>query len=205
MSKIAIKAARAAYLAKIKEPISTKFVMGRCIPCTKQNAALIQIKQLQMDPRLKMVCGCLSFRISSIICRFYSWKLVWFFACLFIQNQFFEEKTTVYAYDPEKKVKSGDIVLVRELDEKKTTLITHAVEKIVYKLGDIVDPVTNKPVVGDEYRDIINERNELYGKVENAFDYEKAPARGRLEGTRDFTDKPTYTKYYADCDDPYAW
>lgn len=119
--------------------------------------------------------------------------------------QFFEEETTVYAYDPEKKVKTGDIVLVRELDEKKTTLITHAVEKIVYKLGDIIDPITNKPVVGDEYRDVINERNELYGKVEHAFDYEKAPARGRLEGTKDLTDKPTYTKFYAECDDPYAW
>lgn len=59
MSKIAVKAARAAYLAKIKQPINTKFVMGRCIPSTKQNAAKIQVKQLQMDPRIKMVCDCL--------------------------------------------------------------------------------------------------------------------------------------------------
>lgn len=119
--------------------------------------------------------------------------------------QFFEEQTSVFAYDPEKNVKTGDIVLVRQLSEKKTTLITHAIEKIVYRLGDVIDPITQKPVVRDEYRDIINERNELYGKVENAFEYEKAPARGRLEGTRDLTDKPTYTKFYADCDDPYAW
>lgn len=102
-------------------------------------------------------------------------------------------------------MKTGDIVLVRQLPEKKTTLITHAIEKVIYQLGDVIDPITKKPVVSDEYRDIINERNELYGKVENAFEYEKAPPRGRFEGTRDFTDKPTYTKYYADCDDPYAW
>lgn len=95
--------------------------------------------------------------------------------------------------------------MVRQLPEKKTTLITHAVEKIVYRLGDVIDPITNKAVVADEYRDIIDERNELYGKVESAFVYEKAPPRGRLEGTLDLTDKPTYTKYYADCDDPYAW
>lgn len=102
-------------------------------------------------------------------------------------------------------MKTGDVVLVRELSEKKTTLVTHAIEKIVYRLGDVTDPVTNKPVVADEYRDIIAERNELYGKVANAFEYEKAPPRGRLEGKLDFTDKPTYTKYYAECDDPYAW
>lgn len=111
----------------------------------------------------------------------------------------------MFAYDPEKKVKTGDIVLIRQLPEKKTTLITHAVEKIVYKLGDVLDPITNKPVVSDTYRDVIEERNKLYGKVDTAFDYEKAPARGRLEGTKDFTDKPTYTKYHGGIDDPYAW
>lgn len=133
-------------------------------------------------------------------------KLIVILSCFEKKNQqFFEEQTTVYASDPEKKVKTGDIVLVRQLPEKKTTLITHAVEKIVYRLGDVIDPITTKPVVRDEYRDIIAERNELYGKVENSFDYEEAPARGRLEGTRDLTDKPTYTKYHADVDDPYAW
>lgn len=91
------------------------------------------------------------------------------------------------------------------MPEKKTTLITHSIEKIVYKFGDIIDPVTNKSVVGSEYRENIDFKNQMYGKVDTAFDYNKAPSRGRLEGTRDFTDKPTYTKFYADCEDPYAW
>lgn len=123
----------------------------------------------------------------------------------FDYQQYFEENDHVFAYDPEKKVKTGDIVLVRQLPEKKTTLITHSVEKIIYKLGDVIDPVTNKPVVVDTYRDVIEEKNKLYGKVDTAFDYAKAPPRGRLEGTRDFTDKPTYTKYHAGIEDPYAW
>lgn len=120
-------------------------------------------------------------------------------------KQYFEEHDHVFAYDPDKKVKTGDIVLIRQLPEKKTTLITHSVEKIIYKLGDVIDPITNKPVVSDQYRDVIEEKNRLYGKVDTAFDYKKAPPRGRLEGTRDFTDKPTYTKFYEGCDDPYAW
>ena len=124
---------------------------------------------------------------------------------IFFCEQYFEEHDHVFAYDPEKKVKTGDIVLVRQLPEKKTKLITHSIEKIIYKLGDVVDPVTSKPVVSAEYRDMIDERNQLYGKVDTAFDYKKAPPRGRFEGTRDLTDKPTYTKFYAGCDDPYAW
>lgn len=111
----------------------------------------------------------------------------------------------MYAYDPAKDVKSGDIVVVRQLPEKKTTLITHSIEKILYRLGDVTDPITQKSVVGTEYRDDINARNKLYGEVKTAFDYKKAPPRGRLEGSRDLTDKPTYTKYYEGCEDPYAW
>lgn len=86
-----------------------------------------------------------------------------------------------------------------------TTLITHSVEKIVYPLGDIVDPITGKHCVVGKYRDEIEERNKLFGKKETAYDYEKQPPRGRLEGKRDLTDKPTYIKYHEDNKiDPYA-
>lgn len=91
------------------------------------------------------------------------------------------------------------------MDQKKTTLITHSIEKTVHKFGDIFDPISQKLVVANEYRDDIEKRNQLYGKVDSAFDYSKAPPRGRLEGKRDFSDKPTYTKYYDGCNDPYAW
>lgn len=53
-----------------------------------------------------------------------------------------------YAHDPEKECKSGDVVLIQELPEKLTTLITHRVLKVVYTLGDITDPITNKKVAG---------------------------------------------------------
>jgi hypothetical protein len=45
----------------------------------------------------------------------------------------------------------------------------------------------------------------LYGAKEDNFDYDSAPARGRLEGTRDFTDKPTYRRWHNfDKTDPYS-
>lgn len=121
--------------------------------------------------------------------------------------QHFPEQDHVFAHDPDKLCKTGDYVLVRKLPEKLTTLITHKVERIVYKMGDVIDPITGKSVVMDQYRDEMEETNRLYGKSKSAFDYKKAPPRGRLEGDRDLTDKPTYTKYHNDGDtsDPYAW
>lgn len=128
------------------------------------------------------------------------------FSIAFLLIQYFREDEFVFAHDPEKVCKTGDIVLVRELAEKLTTLITHKVEKVVYPLGDIVDPITGKLVVVGKYRDQIEEANRLFGKSDSGFDYNKAPPRGRLEGDRDLTDKETYRKYHDDgVDDPYAW
>lgn len=87
-------------------------------------------------------------------------------------------------------------MLIKELDKKITTLITHSVEEVVFPLGDVVDPITGKKCVVGKYREQIDEANELYGKKETAFDYDKAPPRGKLEGTKDFTHGVTYIKYH---------
>lgn len=120
--------------------------------------------------------------------------------------QYFPEDEFVFAHDPDKVCKTGDVVLVRELSEKLTTLITHKVEKVVYKLGDVIDPITGKLVVAGKYREQIEAANQLFGKADSAFDYNKAPPRGWLEGNRDLTDKDTHRKYHDDgVEDPYAW
>lgn len=96
-------------------------------------------------------------------------------------------------------------VSVKELPERLTKQITHSIEKIVFKLGDIQDPISGKSVVNSLYRDEIAASNEAIGKSESGFDYEKAPPRGRLEGIRDFTDQETYIKWHEDGkDQPYS-
>lgn len=91
------------------------------------------------------------------------------------------------------------------MPQKLTKLITHSVQEIVYPLGDVTDPITDKKVVVGKYRDDIEETNKLFGKSENAFDYAKAPSRGRLEGTKDFSHGETYIKYHDDGkDQPFA-
>jgi len=53
-----------------------------------------------------------------------------------------------------------------------------------------------------KFREDIEKESQLYGKEDSAFDYSKAPRRGRLEGIRDFTHKKMYLKYYENPDDP---
>lgn len=118
--------------------------------------------------------------------------------------QYFKKEEFLFAHDPQKKCKVGDIVLVKELPQKLTTLITHSVD-VVYPYGDVTCPLTGKKVVVGNYRDQIEEANQLYGKSSKAFDYDKAPPRGRLEDKRDFSHQETYMKYHDDGkDQPFA-
>ncbi len=84
---------------------------------------------------------------------------------------------------------------VEEKDVFKRKDVTHSVESIIYRLGDVVDPITKEAVVSDRYRSEIKRVKELYGPSKADFDYEKAPPRGRLHGKRDFTDRRTYKKW----------
>lgn len=120
--------------------------------------------------------------------------------------QYFRKDEFYYCYDPNKKYKTGDIVLIQALQKKMTKLITHEVKEVVYPFGDITDPVTGKKVAKERYREDIEKEAELYGKLESSFDYKKAPPRGWQDGKKDFTSKPTYTKFHVfdDENDPYA-
>ncbi|KAK9508275.1 hypothetical protein O3M35_007972 [Rhynocoris fuscipes] len=119
---------------------------------------------------------------------------------------YFREFTYIYALDTEKKCKTGDIVLIEELPEKVTKLITHKVKEIVFPLGDITDPITGKKVSASDFREDIEEKSKLFGENIERFDYNSAAPRGWQEGVRDFTDKDTYYKYHEDgSDHPYAF
>ncbi|KAI9575630.1 28S ribosomal protein S17, mitochondrial isoform X1 [Glossina fuscipes] len=120
-------------------------------------------------------------------------------------NMYFKKDEFLFAHDPEKMCKTGDVVLIRELAQRLTRLTTHKVEKVVYSLGDITDPITGKKVVLGKYRDDIEEANCLFGKSTKGFDYSKSLPRGRLVDTKDFTHGETYIKYHEDgTEQPFA-
>ncbi|KAG7201699.1 hypothetical protein KM043_004427 [Ampulex compressa] len=146
-----------------------RYLIGKCVPSSKTNAAKVQIQTPQLDKYLLM---------------------------------YFNKYHFLYAHDPEGLCKTGDTVLIQSLPEKLSRLISHKVVEVVYPLGDVTDPITGKKVIAGKYRDEIDKINDAYGKHDQAFNYEDAPPRGRLEGTQDITDKKTYPKYYEDPDDP---
>lgn len=53
-----------------------------------------------------------------------------------------------------------------------------------------------------DIRDDTDKIAQLFGKKDTAYDYKKAPKRGRLEDTHDFTHKKMYLKYYDDANNP---
>ncbi|XP_012251536.2 28S ribosomal protein S17, mitochondrial [Athalia rosae] len=115
---------------------------------------------------------------------------------------YFGKDTYVYANDPKNICQPGDHVLLKQLPKKLTRLIAHEILEVVYPYGDVTDPVTGKKVVVGQYRDAIKAQNKLYGEVNSAFDYDKAPPRGSQKEKRDFSFHETYVKYHEDPDDP---
>lgn len=115
-----------------------------------------------------------------------------------IALQYFPKFEYVYAHDPDKKCKSGDLVLIEKLPEKLTRLITHQVKEVIYPMGDITDPLTGKKVIVGMYRDDLDVIEKAYGKMPKAFKYDKAPKRGWQEDKKDFTHLETYIKYHDD-------
>ena len=142
-----------------------------------------------------------------------------------VLKAYFKKAQDFIAHDVQNLCKTGDLVIIKKLEKPEKKEITHTVTERIFRLGDVQDPISGEMVVGTQYRfckhselslngwrsnlfccrsDLLEEAK-LYGADINNFDYEAAPDRGRLEGTRDFTDKPTYRKWHKfEKDDPYG-
>lgn len=64
---------------------------------------------------------------------------------------YFPEKSTLEVSDPDNKCDVGDIVLIRKLPEVQRYIETHKVERIIHKVGAVIDPITGMRVEGDVY------------------------------------------------------
>ena len=133
---------------------------------------------------------------------------------------FFEHEWDFLATDNDNLCKTGDTILMRRIgsapehdesvflqylaerefwkeDQKaKQRGITHEVQEVVYHLGEVTDPLTDKPVIAEKYVDQLEEEADLYGRSESTFSYKTAPPRGWQEGRRDFTGRKTYKKWH---------
>merc|ERR1712037_553743 len=126
---------------------------------------------------------------------------------------FFEHEWDFAVKDDKKLAKEGDIVLIHKLAEINVKAaesismkdLTHEILEVIYELGDVIEPTSQQPVVGDRYRSEIAKTAQLYGKSNSDFDYKRAPKRGTQKDKRDFTHRKTYKKWHNfPVKDPYA-
>ncbi|XP_072099357.1 small ribosomal subunit protein uS17m [Mobula birostris] len=62
--------------------------------------------------------------------------------------KFYNKRKTYFAHDPKEQCTVGDIVLLKALPERRTKHVKHELAEIVFKVGNIIDPITQKHCSG---------------------------------------------------------
>ncbi|XP_019574653.1 small ribosomal subunit protein uS17m [Rhinolophus sinicus] len=65
--------------------------------------------------------------------------------------KYFNKRKTYFAHDALQKCTVGDIVLLKALPVPRTKHVKHELAEIIFKVGQIIDPVTGKPCAGTTY------------------------------------------------------
>lgn len=76
------------------------------------------------------------------------WELL---ICTSFSQQYFNKRKTYFAHDALQKCTVGDIVLLKALPVPRTKHVKHELAEIIFKVGQIIDPVTGKPCAGTTY------------------------------------------------------
>ena len=77
--------------------------------------------------------------------------------------QYFRHETDLFAHDPQDLCQEGDTVLIKRADNVGINDVDFEVTEVIFKLGDVKDPVSGEHVVGDMYRKQMAEIAEAYG------------------------------------------
>ena len=83
-------------------------------------------------------------------------------------QQYFNKRKTYFAHDALQQCTVGDIVLLKALPVPRTKHVKHELAEIVFKVGQVVDPVTGKRCAGTTY-------------LESPVDLETTPLAKNLE------------------------
>ncbi|XP_049891049.1 28S ribosomal protein S17, mitochondrial [Epinephelus moara] len=65
--------------------------------------------------------------------------------------KYYNKRKTYFAHDALQQCTVGDIVLLKALSEARSKHVKHELSEIVYKVGQVVDPLTGKRVEGSEF------------------------------------------------------
>ncbi|XP_019777285.1 small ribosomal subunit protein uS17m isoform X1 [Globicephala melas] len=65
--------------------------------------------------------------------------------------KYFNKRKTYFAHDALQQCTVGDIVLLKALPVPKTKHVKHELAEIIFKVGQVIDPVTGKRCAGTTY------------------------------------------------------
>ncbi|XP_044776091.1 28S ribosomal protein S17, mitochondrial-like [Neomonachus schauinslandi] len=65
--------------------------------------------------------------------------------------KYFNKRKTYFAHDALQQCIVGDIVLLKALPVPRTKHVKHELAEIIFKVGQVIDPVTGKPCAGTTY------------------------------------------------------
>ena len=70
---------------------------------------------------------------------------------IMLSFQYFAEHTKHWASDPGGTCSLGDIVFMKKLPKPQSDTVYHYIKEIVFKVGEVVDPVTGRRCRGTEF------------------------------------------------------
>lgn len=74
--------------------------------------------------------------------------------------KYYNKRKTYFAHDALEQCTVGDVVLLKALSEKRSKHVKHELSEVVYKVGQMVDPLTGKRVAGKQYLEPLTESTE---------------------------------------------
>lgn len=74
--------------------------------------------------------------------------------------KYYNKRKTYFAHDALEQCTVGDVVLLKALPEKRSKHVKHELADIVYKVGQVVDPLTGKRIAGKQYLEPLTESTE---------------------------------------------
>ncbi|EPQ11339.1 28S ribosomal protein S17, mitochondrial [Myotis brandtii] len=66
-------------------------------------------------------------------------------------EEYFNKRKTYFAHDALQQCTVGDIVLLKALPVPRTKHVKHELAEIIFKVGQVIDPVSGKPCAGTAY------------------------------------------------------
>uniref|UniRef100_A0A0R3RHZ4 40S ribosomal protein S17 n=1 Tax=Elaeophora elaphi TaxID=1147741 RepID=A0A0R3RHZ4_9BILA len=82
-------------------------------------------------------------------------------------KKYFSRPIDLWALDPKNLTGLGDTILITKCDVNKrpVKLVTHVVDRVMFKYGNIIDPITKKRVIKEKYEDEISLQTELVKEI----------------------------------------